>query len=171
MSPYPLYSCTIVATKETERNTRVSRAVARGAAFSWIAADAAAGGVELHRLYRDRGIFPQGTLLEKHYGNFSETELLTFGVHIGEEIAINHLHMPAPLVRTLGFLTVVATNVLVESPMFFYHLGPHNVEFSGDVISGILGYVAAKIPLMILSYQHHARLHDHALRNGVPAGV
>lgn len=144
-------------TKERERNTHAVRAVTRGAAFSMIAADAAAGGIELHRLYRDRGIFPQGTLLEKHFGNFSETELLTFGVHIAEEIAIDHLHMPAPLVRLLGLLTVVATNVLVESPMFFYHLGPHNVEFTGDVISGILGYVAAKIPLMILSTQYHAR--------------
>lgn len=143
--------------QETERVRRVGRAVARTGAFTMIALDAAAGGVEIHREFVNRNIFPQGSLLENHFGNFSESELLTFGVHIGEEIAINHLHMPAPIVRTLGFLTVVATNVVVESPWFFYDLGPHNVEFGGDVISGILGYVAAKIPLMILSYQARQR--------------
>lgn len=148
-----------MARKETERTRNVGRAAARSAAFTMIAGDAAAGGVEIHRLYVDRGIFAQGTLLEKHFGNFSESGLLTFAVHVGEEIAIDHLHMPAPLVRTLGLLTVVATNIAVESPWLFYTMGPHNVEFTGDVISGILGYVATKIPLLILSYQHRAQQH------------
>lgn len=126
-----------------------------------IAADGAAGGVELHRLYVDRGIFSQGTPLEKHFGNFSESSLLTLGVHMGEEMAINYLNTPPVLARTLGFLTVVATNVIVESPWFFYDIGTQNVEFTGDVISGILGYVVAKIPLLILSYQHATRRQAH----------
>ena len=134
-----------------------------------IAADGAAGGVELHRLYVDRGIFSQGTPLEKHFGNFSESSLLTLGVHMGEEVAINVLHAPPALARTLGFLTIVATNVMIESPWFFYDLGAHNVEFTGDVISGILGYVVTKIPLMILSYQHRTRNRFNALGSVVPA--
>lgn len=147
----------IMTHQETNHLSRIGRIAARTGAYAMITADAAAGGVEIHREFVNRNIFPQGSLLENHFGNFSESELLTLAVHMGEEVAINHLHMPAPLIRILGFLSVVATNVIVESPWFFYTLGPHNVEFTGDVISGILGYVAAKIPLMILSYQARQR--------------
>lgn len=89
------------------------------------------------------------TAFNRHMGNFDQTVPLTIGVHAAEEVAINVFKADPKFARIMGFMTILATNVIAETAFF---AGPNNWERPGDILFGVIGYAFIKLPLLAYMY-------------------